>query len=167
MNFTFKQIKKEQLNLVLELFKKSAEKIDKKNINHWQYWKNPPIEKINWVKEGISLKEFFFIYNETNENIGMIRIMNQDLLYWGKQKDKAKYIHSFVIKEAFNGKGFGQLIIENIEKLAKEENCKFLRLDSDSKNPKLCKFYENLDFQKVGEKKLLLSNYNLYEKKLF
>ncbi|WP_196888676.1 GNAT family N-acetyltransferase [Aureivirga sp. CE67] len=166
MNFTFKQIEKEELNLVLELFKESAEKIDKKNVDHWQYWKNPPKEKINWVVEGIYQKEFFFIYDSMQQNIGMVRIMNEDLLYWGKQIEKAKYIHSFVIREEFNGKGFGQKIIESIEFLATKENCKYLRLDADSKNPKLCNYYENLGFQKVGEKKLPLSIYNLYEKEL-
>ena len=63
MNFNLKQITSTDIDEVLNLFKSAAEKIAKKNIDHWQYWKNPPIEKVNWVEEGILNNEFFFIKN--------------------------------------------------------------------------------------------------------
>ncbi|WP_147679051.1 GNAT family N-acetyltransferase [Algibacter pacificus] len=166
MKLNFNQIENKDRNTVLELFKETAEKISQKNIDHWQYWKNPPIEKIKWVEEGINNNEFFFIESMDNENLGMVRILNEDILYWGKQEHKAKYIHSLVIKEKYNGKGYGSKVLLKIENNAKKENCKYLRLDSDSQNPKLCKYYENLGFKKVGIKKLPLSIYNLYEKEL-
>lgn len=166
MEFKFKQIEKKDKNKVLELFKETAEKINKMKINHWQYWKNPPKEKIEWIEEGIKNKEFFFINQQNENHIGMVRILNEDLLYWGKQKEKAKYVHSLVIKEEYNGKGLGAKILKEIEKNAKKDNCRFLRLDADAKNPKLCNYYKNLGFKKTGIKKLPLSTYNLYEKKL-
>jgi len=165
-DITFKQIDHCDKSTVLNLFKKTAEKINKMNIDHWQYWKNPPIEKIKWVEEGIQNKEFFFIELLNGENVGMIRLLNEDLLYWGKQNEKAKYIHSLVIKEQYNGQGIGAKIIQDIEHNAKAENCKYLRLDADSKNPKLCAYYERLGFKKVGAKELSLSVYTLYEKEL-
>ena len=165
-DITFRQIENCDKSTVLNLFKKAAEKINKMNIDHWQYWKNPPIEKIKWVEEGIQNNEFFFIELASREKLGMVRILNEDLLYWGKQDDKAKYIHSLVIKEKYNGQGIGAKIIQKIEHNAKVENCKYLRLDADSKNPKLCAYYERKGFKKVGTKELSLSVYNLYEKEL-
>jgi ribosomal protein S18 acetylase RimI-like enzyme len=162
----FRQIENKDKSIVLELFKKAAEKINKMNIDHWQYWKNPPLEKIKWVEEGIQNNEFFFIENLNRENIGMVRILNEDLLYWGKQSEKAKYIHSLVIKEKYNGKGIGTKIIQKIENNAKKDHYKYLRLDADSKNPKLCSYYKKQGFYKVGTKELPLSINNLYEKKL-
>lgn len=166
MNIIFQQIEIKDKSIVLNLFKKTAEKISKMNIDHWQYWKNPPQEKIKWVKEGIQNNEFFFINNLNGENMGMVRILNEDFLYWGKQNEKAKYIHSLVVKEKYNGKGIGTRILKEIENNAKSENCRYLRLDADSKNPKLCGYYEERGFKKVGTKKLPLSTYNLYEKEL-
>ena len=166
MNITFKQVEIKDKSAVLNLFKKTAEKINKMNIDHWQYWKNPPQDKIEWVEEGIKNNEFHFINDLIGKNIGMVRILNEDLLYWEKQKGKAKYVHSLVVKEEYNGKGLGTKILQEIENNAKKENCKYLRLDADSKNPKLCKYYEKLDFKKVGIKELSLSNYNLYEKEI-
>lgn len=55
-------------------------------IDHWQYWKNPPQEKVSWVEEGIKNREFFFIDDRDKNSIGMVRMLNEDLLYWGKQK---------------------------------------------------------------------------------
>ncbi len=166
MNIVFEQVEDKDKGKVLQLFRNAAERINKMNIDHWQYWINPPIEKVKWVEEGIQNNEFFFIRNPDGENLGMVRIMNEDLLYWGNQKEKAKYIHSLVVTDKYNGKGIGTKIIQQVESDAKEDNCRYLRLDADSKNPKLCSYYEKLGFQKVGTKELPLSTYNLYEKEI-
>ncbi|MBL3658811.1 GNAT family N-acetyltransferase [Fulvivirga sp. 2943] len=166
MEFEFKQIQKQDKNKVLALFKEAAEKIAKMKVDHWQYWKNPPKEKIEWVEEGISNNEFYFINDQVGENIGMVRILNEDQLYWGYQKEKAKYVHSLVIKEKYNGRGIGSKVLQKIEEIAKSDGCAYIRLDADSKNLKLCKYYEKMGFEKKGVKELPLSYYNLYQKKI-
>src|SRR5699024_12048677 len=115
---------------------------------------------------GIANHEFFFIHTSNGVHIGMVRIMEADELYWGKQKDKALYIHSLVVTEKYNGKGLGAVIIQEIANKAKEANCSYVRLDAEATNPKLCSYYERLRFEKVGTKKLSLSTYNLYQKEL-
>ncbi len=166
MKLHFKQIIDSDLPQVLNLFREAAEKIAKKNIDHWQYWKNPPQEKIDWVKEGISNHEFFFILNNNHQTIGMVRILKKDLLYWGEMNDNARYIHSLVISQQFSGQGLGAQIIQLIETIAKKESCQFLRLDCDAKNLGLCTYYEKLGFIPIGKKEMPLSINNLYEKDL-
>lgn len=166
MNIVFKQTQPNQQEDVLDLLKQAAEKINTMKIDHWQYWKNPPPEKIKWIEEGINSQEFYFINTTIGDNIGMVRILDEDLNYWGKQKEKAKYIHSLVVKKEYNGKGVGAEVLNSIAKIAEESNCKFLRLDADANNPKLCSYYEKMGFMKVGVKALELSNYNLYQKKI-
>jgi len=166
MEINFTQIKPEDKHLVLKLFEEAAEKISKMGIDHWQYWKNPPVEKIKWVEEGILNQEFFFVKNGRGKIIGMVRILEEDLLYWGQKDDKAKYIHSLVVVEEYSGKGTGKEILQTIEGEARKKGCQYLRLDSDSKNPKLCNYYEKQGFEKVGTKALPLSIYNLYQKEL-
>ncbi|NQX92641.1 MAG: GNAT family N-acetyltransferase [Flavobacteriales bacterium] len=166
MKLFFIPIRENHLDNVLLLFKETAEKINRKKVDHWQYWLNPPEEKINWVKQGIQNEEFFFIKGAQNEDIGMVRILDEDILYWGHQPDASKYVHSLVIREEFNGKGLGRKVLEEIEHLARLDHCTYLRLDSDSKNPKLCIYYESLGFKKVGVSKQSLSEYNLYQKEV-
>ena len=165
MSITFKKITPKDLPFVLNLFKETADKIRKKKVDHWQYWNDPPLDKIQWVKEGIENGEYNYIYI-SDEQVGMIRILNEDLLYWGQQHERARYIHSFVIKEQYNGKGIGDKILQKIANEAKKDNCTYLRLDADSRNPKLCRYYENLGFNQVGTKEMTISIYNLYQKKL-
>lgn len=164
MHFKLKQIGIKELNIVLDMFKDAAIRISKKKIDHWQYWKNPPQEKVNWVKEGLINKQFHFIVSDNKKIMGMVRVLNKDLIYWGEKEDVACYIHSLTIKEKYNGLGLGAAVIKKIE--AQSQNCDFIRLDCDSKNPQLCSYYLKLGFIKVGEKKLPLSVYNLYEKKI-
>ena len=96
----------------------------------------------------------------------MVRILEKDLLYWGKKDDHAKYIHSLVVTYQFEGQGLGAQIIQSIAFKAKKENCRFLRLDCDANNAGLCGYYEKLGFIKTGQKKMPLSINNLYEKNL-
>ncbi len=165
MHIRFKQIFVDDTAAVFALFKTSAEKIWRMQVDHWQYWKNPPADKIKWVKEGIQNKEFFYIYYK-GVNVGMVRILDEDLPYWGAQTEKAKYVHSLVVTEEFNGKGIGNAALQAIGVMAKKDNCTYLRLDADSKNPNLCTYYERLGFKKVGTKTMALSVYNLYQKGL-
>ena len=166
MDIRLINVKVSDTNKVLSLFKKAAEVIAKKNINHWQYWKYPPLEKIKWVEEGISKDQFFFIKCPQNNIIGMVRVSDEDLLYWGRKTDKSKYIHSLVVIEEYQGKELGRVVLQKIEKEAKINSYQFLRLDSDSKNPKLCSYYEKQGFIKIGSKALPLSKYNLYQKEI-
>ena len=166
MDFNLDVISPSDLNEVLDLFKVAAEKIAKKNIDHWQYWKSPPIEKVNWVKEGILNNEFFFLKSPKEEIIGMVRILDKDLPYWGEMNDEAKYIHSLVISDKYNGLGIGSKVLQKIESNSKESGCSYLRLDCDSKNSKLCEYYVNQGFEKVGQITLPISIYNLYQKSI-
>ena len=165
MQIRFKQIVVDDKAAVLALFKRSAEKIKRMQVNHWQYWNNPPADKIKWVEEGIQNNEFFYIYFE-DVNVGMVRILDEDLPYWGKQDEKATYIHSLVVTEQFNGKGIGKAAIQAAGVMAQENYCKYIRLDADSRNTKLCEYYEKQGFKKVGTQTLTLSTYNLYQKEL-
>ena len=165
MPLLFTPIQSHDLDKVIQLFQAAAGRIDRMHIDHWQYWKHPPEEKVEWVKEGIALGQYFFVQNQ-EDTVGMVRILEDDLMYWGPQHDKARYIHSLVVKEKFKGRGFGRQILNQVAKEAKLQNCKYLRLDADSKNPKLCKYYEDQGFQPVGEKTLTLSTYTLFQKQL-
>lgn len=166
MDFNLRQALPSELSLAFDILKAAAESLAKRNINQWQYWKNPPIEKVNWVKEGFLKQEFFFIENEQAGILGMVRILEEDILYWGQKEDNAKYIHSLVVLDKFAGHKIGHRVIESIKKDADHHHYDYLRLDCDSTNKRLCSYYEKQGFQLVKEINLELSTYNLYELKL-
>ncbi len=165
MEITFKKAAKADIELLLQVLKGAAQKISKKGVDHWQYWIDPPIEKISWVKEGIENGEYFFM-SHRGDPLGIIRIMDQDLVYWSasQNRERAKYIHSLVIFEAHNGKGIGQKVIDAVASLARKEGCLYLRLDCDANNSKLCQYYEKQGFTKVMTKRFPYSINKLYER---
>lgn len=167
-NVQFKQARLSELSVALQLLKEAAEWLQTKNTKQWNFWINPPAEKIAWIKEGFENREFYFVY-QGGELAGMFRLMYYDEKYWGSRPDKfdkAAYVHSLTVRLDFKGNGFGSLILKMIEKKLTEENIYKFRLDCMKNNIGLCSYYEKYGFQKVGEVKMSWAVQNLYEKKL-
>jgi len=93
----------------------------------------------------------------------MYRLSQEDLDYWGPNNDGALYIHSLVTHPDFVGKGIGHQMIADVIRDMKTRNQTLLRLDCHAGNKKLCTYYEQLGFEKVGEKLMPHSLNNLYE----
>jgi RimJ/RimL family protein N-acetyltransferase len=155
----------EEIDIALSLLKEAAEWMHSKNINQWQFWMNPPAEKVDWIREGFEQKQFYWIKNEEQELLGMFRLMQEDLLYWGKQEVASGYIHSFVVKRNLKNNQIGYKVLLSIEKILLSQNIHLLRLDCNAANIGLCHYYEKNGFQKVGEKTIHSLN-TLYEKRL-
>lgn len=167
MNIYFKLIDKTSLYEVLELFKIAATSIQKKNLTQWSQWLNPTEKDIEWLLDGFVKNEFYYVYNDENQHIGMFRYLNTDEVYWETQNPQARYVHSLVVKKEFGGQNLGELILRKIEAKILEDHCSIFRLDCNAANPYLIQFYENLGFKQVGTfHKNETSSFNLYEKNL-
>ena len=165
MNIKFHLAKQSEMKIALDLLRCAALSLKSKKIDQWSFWLNPTTDKIEWIQEGFERKEFYFI-TDSEQLLGMIRLQDADLLYWGKRDDQAKYIHSLVIKEEFAGNQIGKRVIEQIIQDTINQGVFILRLDCNASNDKLCKYYENLGFVKVGQKQMPHSLNNLYQKEL-
>jgi len=165
MKLTFKLASQNELKIVLQLLKEAATRLQEKNIDQWDYWLDPPPSKIDWIKDGVQQNEFHFILL-AQQIIGMFRMSDEDLLYWGLQEEPTKYIHSFVIRDKYTGKNIGTKVLNLIGQNAMEENIFLLRLDCLAANKKLCAYYEQQGFDLIRKKELEGEVFNLYEKRL-
>ena len=134
MGFFLKKVILTEKTSVFILLNAAAKTLARKKIDQWRYWLNPPAEKITWVEEGIKKEEFFFIVNQNQQKMGVVRVSNDDVLYWGQMDDKAKYIHSLIVDEKFSGMNLGAAVIKRIKEGAILNNVKYLRLDCDCTN---------------------------------
>ncbi len=165
MNIEFIRALGSELEDALVFFKLASQSLTKKNISQWSYWIDPPEEKINWVKEGFDNEEFYFVYDPEGNKIAMFRLLEKDTLYWddkGVEKN-TRYIHSLVVHPSYSGQGIGTAVMLKIIDLLKQDKIKKFRLDCDGSNPRLCKYYEDYGFVKVGEKTTNYAVNNLYE----
>ncbi|HMP28502.1 MAG TPA: GNAT family N-acetyltransferase [Saprospiraceae bacterium] len=164
--FYFIQMDGQDLPLCLQFLYDAALRLKNRHIEQWQYWLDPPKDKVEWVKKGIENGEFYKVYNENDQIIAMFRLLSSDDLYWGPKDDNARYIHSLVVSDNAIGNGIGKSIIKTIEKNILAEGIELLRLDCNATNKELCAYYENLGFLKVGTVQMPYSLNALYEKKL-
>lgn len=153
-------------NTILDLLKEAAHALKVKGTDQWSYWLNPPEEKVTWLKEGITNNEFYFIRNTKGTLMGMFRLLFEDELYWGKQKEEAGYVHSLVVKDEFKGQQIGKHAMKQIEELLIDKGIHLFRLDCVANNKRLCSYYESFGFKQVGQKQMPLSLNNLYEKRI-
>lgn len=165
MELTIQKADPEQWVKGLEMLRTASSNLAKKQIDQWQYWQNPPDDKIEWVKSGFENGEFYFI-SIANVLGGMVRLSYSDELYWGIKNDTSIYLHSLVILPEFSGKGIGNKVVNRIEQSLLDQKIKFFRLDCKKDNLSLCKYYEQMGFIKVGEVVMPHSTNNLYEKKI-
>lgn len=164
-DFTIIQAPLNEFSVALNLLKIAASRLQEKGLEQWDYWLNPPEERLLWAQNGFDNQEFYFLKIQT-QTIGMYRLMTEDLLYWGKQETTTYYIHSLVIIPEFKGNNLGAQIIDNVYQLALKNGMSYLRLDCNASNPALCHYYEKLGFKKVGTKLMAHSLNCLYEIKV-
>jgi len=166
LKLSFVQIDRSELSEVLKMFKLAAQQIQKKNLTQWSQWINPQKSDLDWLEDGFAKNEFYFVYLN-GEHAGMFRYLKKDEVYWENQNEKARYVHSLVVKKEYAGLNLGKQILSKIEEKIIKEDCYFFRLDCNSANPWLCNFYESLGFKQKGIfQKNEDSSFNLYEKDL-
>jgi len=166
MKFTIKKAEPNEINIAYDLLNSAAVWLRDKKVDYWQNWLDPPAEHIEWIKQGFDNGEFYFVYNSENVIMGMYRLQYSDEMFWGKQNDKAGYIHSFTTNRDFKGQGIGDLILNMIEEELAGQGFEYLRLDCSSDIEGLCAYYENYGFEPKEIIYLYGEKLRLYEKKI-
>ena len=72
-------------------------------------------------------------------------------LDWKHPDNRPLIVHRLAVHSKFQGLGIAKALMLFAEDKAINEGYATIRLDAFSKNPKALKFYDNLDYQFVGE----------------
>lgn len=98
----------------------------------------------------------------------MFRLLMTDELYWDQKglEENTRYVHSLVVTRNEAGKGIGKAILHHLTDQLTRSGIRNFRLDCDASNKRLCAYYEEFGFKKVGEKKTKYATNNLYEMRL-
>jgi ribosomal protein S18 acetylase RimI-like enzyme len=162
----FVQGRPDQYDIALDLYYKAAYKLKMNNVQHWQFWLDPPQERVDAVKTSFAKGEYYFVYNEADVRVGMFRLIFRDPYFWGDMDEDGWYIHALVTDPQYSGQEIGKATLRKIESMAMEQGVKLLRLDCNAANPFLSTFYESMGFVKMGQKQIPVSLNNLYQKTL-
>ena len=103
-----------------------------------------------------------YVVKQENKVIGVFLLKENDKIYWNND-DSAYYIHHLATKIGYTG--IGTKILNFIEKLAKENSKKYIRLDCKKSNVELNRYYQKQGFIYKGSGEEPYSH-NLWEKEI-
>lgn len=97
-----------------------------------------------------------YVYLENDNIVGTIMLsLEMDDFYatikWLTPNAKQLYVHRLAVHPTFQGKGIARKLMDFGEAFAKENNCRSVRLDTFSQNPRNNRFYQARNYQRVGE----------------
>lgn len=107
-----------------------------------------------------------YVVEQDGTSVGTFSLDFDDDSHWGPQEPIAGYVHGPCVRKGFNGRGLGSFMLDWCANKVSGMNRRFVRLDCDVQNAKLCAYYESLGFIRVGLKP---DGYvwSLYEKRAY
>ncbi|MFL9863578.1 GNAT family N-acetyltransferase [Paraburkholderia fungorum] len=104
-----------------------------------------------WVLSNVSQREVYVV-EQDDTPAGTFSLDFDDDSHWGPQEPIAGYVHGLCVRNGFNGLGLGSFMLDWCANKVSGMNRRFVRLDCDVQNAKLCAYYESLGFTRVGLK---------------
>lgn len=152
----------EDSQVILDLWRGSAEWLQLKGINQW----NPNDFNINQVYDCFSKGYELYLARLNEEIVGTLYICWSNPVLWGElENNESGYIHRFAVNRNHISRGIGRQLITWAEEYIRESG-KDIRLDCMAENARLNQYYLDLGYTHI--KLLNWSNgwkINLYEKK--
>jgi len=104
-----------------------------------------------WVLHTLSRREVYVV-EQDGTPVGTFSLDWDDETHWGAQEPIAGYVHGICVRKDFNGQGLGSFAIDWCADKVSALERRFVRLDCDTGNTKLCAYYESLGFIRAGLK---------------
>ena len=153
----------EDLPVVMGLLDECAARLHSRGIAQWAL-PQPPHE---WekIRVQISLGHVSLARMEADRSlVGTLRIEWEDAFLCPTDPIGAGYVHSLAICDHARGYRLGESLLQWAQGQIAERGRKYIRLDCWAKNPRLCRYYEDLGFRRCGDFEIGGWPGTLYEK---
>lgn len=108
----------------------------------------------DWIRQGVAAdiaRGDVYLGRDADGRVrGTLRLLWEDPDAWPDDRDEAGYVHGLIIRNEARGRGVGAAMLAWAERTTRERGRRFLRLDCDATNSKLCAYYERLGFTSRG-----------------
>lgn len=138
-NINIKSAKIEEAELIYNNIKQCADDMANNGLVHWI-----PYYTIDMIKRDIINNHVFIV---ELENI----VIGNFILTLDEENDSI-YLGKLAIIPNYEGQGIGSRCLEFIEKYAKEQNVKYIKLDVYEKSIDAIRFYKKNNYKIIGEK---------------
>jgi hypothetical protein len=139
------------LKTIFELFDSAIEYQKKNGYDLW-----PQFDK-SLIETEIKEKRHWKIM-EDNVIVCIFSVLYSDPVIWGdKNEEPAVYLHRITINPVFKGRGIISIIKEWAEEHARQNNKKYLRMDTWGNNETIRNYYIRSGFNYIGQQHLVQS----------
>jgi GNAT superfamily N-acetyltransferase len=149
---------------ILELLQRISAWLEGKGVEQWREF---------FEEKGKATLEKRFREGEVYKilkdgSLSGVFVIQWDDTFWHPMKNDglATWIHTMGIDSSLVGKGIGNKILSYVEAIAVRAGRKYVRLDCNGDNAKLCAYYESNGFKKAGTKSWERWMVSLYEKEI-
>ena len=138
----------EDINEIYRLYKLATDYQKTRYIVHW-----PEFERVLIETEIRENRQWKLMLDNSIACI-WATTFSDPLIWEEKNNDPAVYIHRIATNPEFRGRNLVSEIVDWAKRYAKENNKKFIRLDTIGENEKLIEHYKNSGFAFLGLSKL-------------
>jgi protein-tyrosine phosphatase len=125
----------------------------------------------NWEPETIAARVErtiadgdLYLAFDGDEALATVTLQWQDRLFWGDRPDDAGYVHLLAVSTAAAGRRVGATLLSWSEAQVIAAGREFVRLDCQSNNEAINRYYRDAGFKLIGLH--AATNFNLYEKRV-
>jgi len=161
-----KRGKIEELDEIVNIIKNAVEDMESNGIYQWdEIYPNREV-----LEKDIKDENLFVCFED--DVIAGIFVLNEyqdkeyEDLIWKYNSGKQLVVHRLCINPTLQGKGIARVLLEYIERYAKENKYRAVRLDAFTQNERACRLYERAGYEKVGVITLRKGNFFCFEKEL-
>ncbi len=131
----------DDLDIVFWLFEEAMELQGK---NGYKVWSD--IDKTALIKDIENRLQYKIL--KGNDIVCIFSIQHRDPFIWRERnKDAAIYLHRIVVNPTFKGKKLFEKVLNWAKQFAKENNLKFIRMDTWAENEKIIDYYKSFGFE--------------------
>ena len=165
--FLLEEVKINSLNIILNLYKNSIEKMKMDNIDQWDFEIYP---NKKCLKKDILKNEMFagIIEKTIVSTVVVNKEFSKEYLdcKWDYNGDNFIVIHRLCVNSDYQNNGIAAKTMSIVEIEWKNKGIESIKLDAFSKNPAALRLYDNLGYKKVGEMDSWKGIFYIFEKKL-
>ncbi len=146
-NLVFRKIYKSEVNRLFQLILERMKWMDEVGIEHWNKYEYDTLFPLTYYEMECEKGELYVLVTEDTNEIVSGAVLKEKDNYW-EDDEPAYFIHNFVAGTGW--KGAGSRFIEEVEKLAKEQKKKYVRLDVLVGSETLVNYYSKRGYVEKG-----------------
>lgn len=147
MKYVFERAGEAWIDPVMELLGKRVKWMDEAGIRQWNTTAYLTVYPRSCFEEYVR-KGWLYVLKDENGRLAAAAALLERDPRWPEKSDQAFYVHHLASDPAF--KGAGDLFLRESEALARRTGKEYIRLDCDTENAFLNRYYESRGYAEEG-----------------